>query len=565
MHRCRPPRKALALSDQPGGAPLPTASILTPFRIATFRSLWTATLMSNLGGLVQAVGAGWLMATLTSSHGMVALVQSSNTLPVMVFSLIAGALADNFNRRRIMIFAQGFMALTSVALALCAWAGLLNPWLLLLFTFLIGCGTALFNPSWQASMGDIVPRAELPSAVSLNSMSFNMMRSLGPAVGGMIVAIAGAAAAFLCNALSYIPLIWALLRWKPAYPAAALPPESLGSALGAGLRYVLMSPALLRVMGRGAVFGFAATSVLALLPLVVRDSLGGTALTYGITLGAFGLGALGGAMMNGPLRARLRNEWVVRIAFLGFAVAVAVLSASTEIALSMAALLVAGACWVLALSLFNVTVQLATPRWVVGRALSFYQTATFGGMATGAWIWGLIADRSGVTVALALAAAMLVLGAILGLWLEVTDFSRLDLDPLDRFRAPLPRIDMVDRSGPIMVMIDYDIAAPDTDRFLALMRARRRIRLRDGARQWALLRDIEEPERWTESYHVPTWVDYLRHNQRRTKADAENADQLRALIRGPDKTPRVHRLIERQTIPETEDAVLRASTDLPDV
>lgn len=544
---------------------MPKAQILTPFRIATFRSLWSATLVSNLGGLVQAVGAGWLMATLTSSHGMVALVQSSNTLPIMVFSLIAGALADNFNRRSIMICAQVFMGVVSAGLAICTWLGLLSPWLLLTFTFLIGCGTALFNPSWQASMGDIVPRADLPSAVSLNSMSFNMMRSLGPAIGGMIVAMAGAAAAFLFNALSYLPLIAALIRWKPAYPKSPLPPESLGSALGAGLRYVLMSPTLLRVMGRGAIFGFAAVSVLALLPLVVRDVLGGTAMTYGVTLGAFGLGALGGVALNGTLRAKLRNEWVVRVAFLGFAVAVGVLAVSTMLVLSMAALFVAGACWVLALSLFNVTVQLATPRWVVGRALSFYQTATFGGMAAGAWSWGLIADAYGVALALGLAATMLVAGAAIGLWLEIADFSRLDLDPLDRFRAPLPRIDIVDRSGPIMVVVEYDIAPKDTERFLNLMRERRRIRLRDGARQWALLRDIETPDHWSESYHVPTWIDYLRHNQRRTKADAENADQLRALIRGEEKRPRVRRLIERQTIPVEEDTVLRGVSEVPGV
>jgi MFS family permease len=255
--------------------------------------------VSNLGGLIQAVGAGWMMAQLTSSHGVVALVQSSNTLPIMVFSLIAGALADNFNRRRIMIFAQLFMALVSAALAVCGWLGVLTPWLLLAFTFLIGCGMALFNPSWQASMGDIVSRDDLPSAVSLNSMGFNMMRSLGPAIGGLIVAAAGAAAAFALNALSYLPLTLALARWKPAYPQPKLPPETLGSALGAGLRYVLMSPALLRVMGRGAVFGFAAVSVMALLPLVARDTLGGTALTYGILLGCFGLGAIGGVAVGG--------------------------------------------------------------------------------------------------------------------------------------------------------------------------------------------------------------------------------------------------------------------------
>ncbi|WP_420342305.1 MFS transporter [Paenirhodobacter sp.] len=539
---------------------MPRSSVLTPFRNPTFRALWGATLVSNLGGLIQAVGAGWMMAQLTPSHGLVALVQSSNTLPIMVFSLIAGALADNFNRRRIMIFAQLFMALVSAALAVCGWLGVLTPWLLLAFTFLIGCGMALFNPSWQASMGDIVNRDDLPSAVSLNSMGFNMMRSLGPAIGGLIVAAAGAAAAFALNALSYVPLTLALARWKPAYPQPKLPPETLGSALGAGLRYVLMSPALLRVMGRGAVFGFAAVSVMALLPLVARDTLGGTALTYGILLGCFGLGAIGGVALNGPLRERLSNEVVVRLAFLGFALAVGALANSALLALSCLALLLAGACWVLALSLFNVTVQLATPRWVVGRALSFYQTATFGGMATGAWVWGALADAQGVGFALCGAGVLLLIGAALGFWLRLAEFSTLDLDPLDRFRAPEPQLEIKPRSGPIMVMVDYLIEPADTDAFLGLMQERRRIRIRDGARQWALLRDLENPRQWTESYHVPTWLDYLRHNQRRTKADAENLDNLRALHRGDAGLPRVHRMIERQTVPPHDDIPPRPVT-----
>lgn len=539
---------------------MPRSSVLTPFRNRSFRALWTATLASNLGGLVQAVGAGWLMVSLTPSHGMVALVQSSNTLPIMAFSLIAGALADNFNRRRIMIFAQVFMLLVSAALALCSWFGLLTPWLLLAFTFLIGCGTALFNPSWQASMGDIVAREDLPNAVSLNSMGFNMMRSLGPAIGGIIVASAGAAAAFALNAFSYLPLIGALFRWKPAYPQATLPPEPLGAALGAGLRYIMMSPALLRVMGRGAVFGFAAVSVLALLPVVARETLQGSALTYGVLLGCFGLGAIGGVALNGPLRERLTNEVVVRLSFAGFALSMAILAFSTILLTSCAALLLAGACWVLALSLFNVTVQLATPRWVVGRALSFYQTAVFGGMAVGAWSWGALADGQGVSFALCAAAVLLLLGMVLGLWLWLPEFSTLDLAPLDRFRAPEPVLDIKARSGPIMVMIDYVIDPGDTDTFLGLMQERRRIRIRDGARQWALLRDMESPREWMESYHVPTWLDYLRHNHRRTKADAENYDSLRALHRGIDDRPRVHRMIERQTVPVHDDLPPRQTT-----
>ncbi len=529
---------------------------MAPLRNPTFRRLWVSSQVSNLGGLIQAVGAGWLMTSLTSSHGMVALVQASNSLPIMVFSLVAGALADSFDRRRILIAAQVFMLAVSVALSLTAWLGVLSPWGLLAFTFLIGSGIALYNPSWQASMGDIVPRSDLSAAVSLNSMGFNLMRSVGPAIGGALVALAGAAAAFAVNALGYLPMIWSLIRWTPERVPARLPREPLGQALGAGLRYVSMSPNLMRVMGRAALFGFAASSVLALLPTVAREILEGTALTYGVLLGFFGLGAIGGVAANARIRSRFSNEKVVVGSFAGFALGVAGLGLSTHLAISGIALMISGACWVLALSLFNVSVQLSTPRWVVGRALSFYQTSVFGGMAAGSWCWGLLADAHGPDQALLAAALLLVLGAAAGRWLPLAEFGTLDLDPAGRFHEPELRLDVRGRSGPIMIMVDYLIAAEDTDAFLAAMQVRRRVRIRDGARRWALLRDLENPESWTESYHVPTWVDYLRHNERRTKADQDSHRALLALHRGPEP-PRIHRMIERQTVPAHDDMVLK--------
>ncbi|HIF77047.1 MAG TPA: MFS transporter, partial [Sulfitobacter sp.] len=365
-------------------------SPLILFRNQTFRSLWIAALASNFGGLVQAVGAAWLMTSLSESQNMVALVQGSVALPIMIFSLLAGVFADNFDRRRVMLIAQSFMFGVSILLTFMAFEGWLTPWLLLAFTFSIGCGTALHNPSWQATMGDIVSREELPSAVSLNSMGFNLMRSIGPAAGGAIVAIAGAAAAFAVNALSYVAIILALLRWKAPLRDTHLPREPMGSAFSAGLRYVAMSPNLMRVILRGFWFGLSAIALLALLPVVVRETLQATAFVYGIMLGCFGMGAVFGALTNAALRARFRNEIIARGGFVGFALSCAVLAVSTHPALSGGALMLAGACWVLSLSMFNVTIQLSTPRWVVGRVIALYQTGTFGGMAAGSLIWGIV-------------------------------------------------------------------------------------------------------------------------------------------------------------------------------
>lgn len=526
-------------------------SPLAPFRHKTFRLIWAASLVSNFGGLVQSVGAAWMMASISSSANMVALVQASTSLPIMLFSLISGALADSFDRRRIMLTAQFFMLVVSLTLTLCAWWGLITPWLLLFFTFLIGCGTALNNPAWQASVGDMVPREDLPAAVALNSMGFNITRSVGPAVGGAIVAAAGAAAAFAANACSYFALIFALLRWKPVLPENPLPRETFGRAISAGLRYVSMSPNIGKVLLRGFAFGLSSSAILALLPLVARDLVAGGPLTYGILLGCFGVGAIGGALTSAWARERFTSETIVRFAFAGFAASATITATSSYAVITGPALFIAGSCWVLALSLFNTTVQLSTPRWVVARALSLYQTTTFGGIAGGSWLWGAVADGHGAANALLWAAAAMLVGGALGLRYGLPQFESLNLAPLNRFSEPELPLDLKPRSGPIVVLIDYEIAEADIQAFLTAMTERRRIRIRDGAGQWTLMRDLENPTVWTETYHVPTWIEYVRHNQRRTQADAENGDILRALHRGSEP-PRVHRMIERQTILPTE-------------
>lgn len=531
-------------------------SPLAPFKHETFRAIWFANLSSNFGGLIQAVGAAWMMASISESVNMVALVQASTALPIMLFSLVSGALADNFDRRRVMLIAQCFMLTVSLILTVSTYFGLITPWLLLTFTFLIGCGTALNNPSWQASVGDMVPRSDLPGAVVLNSMGFNITRCIGPAVGGLIVAAAGAAAAFAVNVFSYFALIFTLARWRPTRAPSTLPREPLGRAVSAGLRYVAMSPNIGNVLIRGFLFGLAASAILALLPLVARDLVKGGPLVYGFLLGSFGIGAIGGALISTRLQEFMTSEGIVRLAFAGFAASAGVLAISTNAWLSSGVLLLSGACWVLALSLFNVTVQLSTPRWVVGRALSLYQTTTFGGIAGGSWMWGLAAEEFGANRALAGSSMLLLLGAAVGLRMALPEAKSMNLDPLNRFSEPLLKLDLTPRSGPIVVMIDYNIAEDDVPEFLAVMSDRRRVRIRDGAGHWSLMRDLENPEVWTESYHTPTWVEYVRHNQRRTQADAAIGDRIRALHRGPDE-PRVHRMIERQTVLPANFAVER--------
>ncbi len=543
----------------PAAAPAPSA--LSPLRTPAFRNLWLANVSSNFGALVQGVGAAWLMTSLTSAESMVALVQASATLPVVVLSLLAGAVADSFDRRRVMIVAQGFMLAVSVLLALAAWAGLITPWLLLGFTFLIGCGGAMNNPSWQASVGDLVPRDQLAAAVTLNSVGFNLVRGVGPAVGGAIVAAAGAAAAFATNAASYVALLVVLARWRPETLAADLPRAPLGSAIGEGLRYVAMSPSVGKVMLRAFAFGTCSIAVLALLPLVAQGLGDGGALLYGLLLGTFGAGAVLGAFALGPARERLSSETLTRGTFVAFAGCAALVASTSNVWLTGAALVLGGAAWVVTISTFNVTVQLSTPRWVVGRALSLYQMAVFGGMASGSWLWGRVAEAQSVERALLWAALGLLGGSALGLRVPLPERTRLDLDPLNRWTRPRVELDLRPRSGPISIDVEYLIDEADVDAFLDVMGERRRQRRRDGARRWTLSRDMERPERWLESYQIPTWVEYLAYNRRATREDASIGDRLRALHTGTER-PKVHRMIVRRAARGRNDPVPRIPLDI---
>jgi MFS family permease len=515
-------------------------------RYPIFRAVWASNMLSNLGGLIQSVGASWLMISLTQAAEMVALVQAAVALPIMLLSLLAGAVADNFDRRHVMLSAQAFMLLMSVVLAACAWTGVITPWLLLSLTFLIGCGAAFNAPAWQASVGDMVPRSELPGAVALNSLGFNIARSVGPAIGGAVVATAGVATAFTINAASYTAIIAVLARWRPAVEPPALPRETLSIAIGAGLRYVAMSPAIRVVLVRSGVFGVGAIAVLALLPLVAKFLVGGGPLTYGLLLGAFGLGAVAGAISAARLRQTLSTEVIVRLACGALACALAIVGLSTELLLTMTALLLAGAGWVLALSTFNVAVQLAAPRWVVARALSLYQMAAFGGLAAGSWLWGIVAAQESIGFALVASAVVMVGCAGLGRWLPLTQSEELNLDPLRVWRAPPTAVDVQPTTGPVVVTIEYVIREEDIREFLVAMSERRRTRRRDGALNWRLLRDLYDRELWIERYETPTWLDYIRHNNRLTQDDADVPARIRALHRGPG-APRVRRMIERQT------------------
>ncbi len=519
-------------------------SPFAPLEVPAFRLLWLGNVVSNFGGLVQAVGAAWLMTLIAASDTQVALVQASTTLPVMAFSLLSGAVADSYDRRRVMLLSQLFMFSASVALVVVTYLDLITAWSLLGLTFLIGCGVAFNNPAWQASVRDFVGMDLLPRAVLLNGVGFNVTRSVAPAIGGVIVATGGAIVAFVINAASYVGVIYAVWSWQGPPRQSVTHREPLHSAIAAGIRYVRLSPNLRRLYVRGFVFGFGGITVLALLPLITRDLLAGNSLSYGILLGAFGLGAVVAGITSERVARRFKSEQMVRLAFLALAITVLVCSLSRWFGLTLVAIGLAGWSWVTALALFNTTVQMSTPRWVVGRAMSFYQMFTFGGMALGSWIWGLLVETHSLPFALQVSAISMAVGLLLGFWRPLPSREELKLDPLDRWREPNLGLDIVPRSGPVSVAVDYLIRDEDVAEFSALMRERRRIRRRDGARQWTLLRDLEHTNQWIERFELPTWADYVRLHSRTTQEDGKVGDHVRALHQGSEP-PRVRRMLVR--------------------
>jgi MFS family permease len=517
--------------------------VAAPLRHATFRRIWLASLLSNLGLLIQAVGAAWAMIQMTSSADKVALVQTALMLPVMLISMPAGAIADMYDRRIVALVSLSIALAGATALTVLAWLGQITPQTLLALCFVVGSGMALFGPAWQSSVSEQVPAETLPSAVALNGISYNIARSFGPAIGGIVVAAAGAVAAFAANALLYIPLLIVLFLWRRTSEPSRLPRERLNRAIVSGVRYIANSPSIKIVLTRTFVTGVLGGSVSALMPLVARDLLHGGAQTYGIMLGAFGMGAVLGALNIAEVRKRMSGEAAIRACALSMGGAIAAVALSREPVLTAAALVVAGAVWMLAVALFNIGVQLSAPRWVAGRSLAAFQASIAGGIAIGSWGWGHLTDAIGVEAALLVSAALLLVSPLLGLWLPMPRIGARNEDA-DVLADPEVRLSLTARSGPLVVEIEYRVAQDNARGFHNVMQEVQLSRQRNGAYGWSIARDIADPELWTERYHCPTWLDYLRQRNRSTQSERALHQRAIDFHLGPDPV-RVRRMLER--------------------
>jgi MFS family permease len=512
-----------------------------PLRRPLFRNRWLASIVSNIGSWMQDTAGTWLMTALTSSPLLIALMQTAANLPVLILGLPAGATADMFDRRRLLLFWQTWMLVSVGILSLLTFMGIISPWTLLTLTFLLNIGAAMNNPAWQAIVTELVPREELSDAVALNSAGFNLARAVGPALGGLGVAAfvsagRGAAMVFLLNSISFVAVIYVLYVWKRTPPfKSTLPAERLNASMRAGVRYLRHAPELQSILVRAFLFAFFAGAVWALLAVVAQQSLHHGAMTYGLLNGCLGLGAVAGASLLPRIRRMVSADWIILWAGGIFTCTLAVLGLVRNLPLIVFWLLLSGFAWTSVTSTLNAAVQLSVPDWVQARSLGIYQMIFMGGMAGGSALWGDLAEHFSTSKALIAAAIGFLCSMPLSHRFHLRQGTPPDMSPY-HINRPAPEVELqpLPEDGPVLVMIEYRIEQEDYEAFTHAIHQLRSVRMRDGAVRWGIYRDTKQPGRLVETFVVESWVEFLRERERMTGSDREIRDKVRSFHRGDD-------------------------------
>jgi MFS family permease len=513
-------------------ASITTTSPWIPFRYSIFKMLWFASVVSNVGTWMHEVGASWLMTTLTSNRLLVALIQTATSLSIFLFALPGGIIADIIDKRRYLIVLQTAMMVIAGLLAALTFFGDTTPELLLLLTFCLGAGSALSVPTWQAVIPELVPSDILFNAILLNGIGINISRALGPALGGLIIALAGPSAVFAINTISFLGIILALSRWQRKPIASTLPAERFFSAMRAGLRYVKASPDLHHVLIRATAFFFFASAAWALLPLVARIQLHQGPTGYGILFALLGLGAVASAFILNRLRQWLNVDLLTLLGALVFAVTLIILALSKNFYISCCSMFFSGIAWMIVLSALNTTAQQAATPWIRARVLSVYFVVFFGNMALGSVLWGAIANEFSISTALLLAGIGLALMSLLTQSFSLQQSQTLDHRSAGFLPIPAMEIEPEYHQGPILVTVEYIIQAKNHKQYQKLMREIRLIRLREGAFFWDLFTDLSQPNRFLECFMTESWLEHLRQHERTSISDRKIIERAKALHEG---------------------------------
>jgi len=532
------------------------SSAFAPLGVALFRDRWIASTVSSLGTWMQDTAGTWLMTVLTTSPLLIALMQTAASLPVLILGLLAGATADIYDRRRLLIFWQCWMLASVAVLAVLTFMGIVSPITLLLCTFMLNIGSAMNNPAWQAIVPELVPREDLPAAVTLNAASNNIARAVGPALGGLMIAAfmradTGASYVFALNSASFAGVIYILWRWKrtPIYKSA-LPAERIAGSVRSGLRYLRHAPSLQGPLIRAFIFTFFVSSVWALLALVAkRDMHHHGAMGYGILNGSLGVGAVIGATALARIRRRIDADKLLALTGVYYVATMLILAYVHNPAVAVLTLIGAGFCWTSTMSTLNVSVQLSVPGWVYARALGAYLMTFQGGMALGSVTWGMIAEHSNTKTALICAAIGLAISIPLTSRIHILKGELPDLTPY-KWKRPIPNLatNPDPDDGPVRISIDYRIPIEHYAEFIHVIHPLEGVRLRGGAVRWGIYRDAADPEHLNETFIMESWLDYLRSRERMTAADQAIRERVWALHHGPD-TPKITHQIWARELP----------------
>jgi MFS family permease len=520
----------------------PTASpnLWRPLRMAVFRNLLIADVISDTGAFMQNVGAAWLMVSLGAGPIYVALTQTAASLPYFLLALPAGSAGDIVDRRKLILFTESWMMGIALLLAGLTIAGFMSPWLLLVLTFALSAGDAFETPTWRAILPELVSKDDLAAASALNGIEFNLARAVGPALAGIVIAVAGVATAFVANFVSFFGVILVVARWKRPIRKRTAPPETLTGATVAAIRYVRHSPTILTVVVRTGIVMFFSSALFAVLPTVAR-SVNKTAIGYGILLGCFGAGAIGGALIMQSARARWSMEVVVSTAVLILGLVIVTISGLHRLSTLAPVVLVGGAAWVTFISLISALVQNLVPDWVRARVLAIFILVYQGSFALGTAAWGGVAQKAGIPIALECAGVGTIASLMFVLFAKLPE-SIADLSPWNHWRMPaVVRETTADlQRGPVLVTVEYTVISTHETGFVEAIHQYGRIRRRDGAYRWGVYRDTEVGDRYLEIFLVNSWAEHLRQHERQTQADRELEQRLFSYIVAG---PKVHHLI----------------------
>ncbi|WP_312239781.1 MFS transporter [Pantoea sp.] len=522
-------------------APKAGASSWQPLRQPVFRMLWIATVVSNIGSWMNDVGVNWSMLTLSADPLSVALVQAASSLPMFLFALPSGVMADIVDRRKYLLFSQIWVFVAAAGLTVLSLTGQVTPLVLLTAAFLLSAGAAMSSPPFQAIVPDLVEKSELGPAIALNSLGINISRAIGPALGGFILSLSGPWMVFMLNALSVLGVAWVLWRWKSEPTIQRLPPEHFFPAVRAGLRYVHAAPVLRNVLIRTMAFFLFGSAGWALLPLVARRELGLGPGGYGIMLACIGLGAICGALLLPRLRKGFNPDSLMVLASLLFGATLLALAFIRHFWLLNAFEFFTGFAWIAVLSTLNLGAQRSAAKWVKARALAVYLTVFFGSMTLGSAIWGQLAAHFGIAASLCAATAGMVLASATVLRWRLNKDPELNLE-ISELNETALEIDIPHERGPVMVIYEYLIDPNDAHDFMICVQEIRRVRRRGGALSWSVYEDVLKPGIFVETFVVGSWIEHLREHERHTVNDLLIQSRVQAFHKG-SQLPEVRYLV----------------------